>query len=85
MLKKVLITIGVIIIALLVIILMFGVQPQIWISKIMISILLFIFGLVIFLKYKDNLKDKKKLVANIILVQVEVVIVFMIFFNFNEY
>ena len=79
MLKKVLITIGVIIIALLVIILMFGVQPQIWISKIMISILLFIFGLVIFLKYKDNLKDKKKLVANIILVQVEVVIVFMIF------
>ena len=79
MLKKILITIGIIIIALLVIILMFGVQPQIWISKIMISILLFILGMVIFLKYKDNLKDKKKLVANIILVQVEVVIVFMIF------
>ena len=79
MLKKILVTIGIIIIALLVIVLMFGVQPQIWISKVMISILLFIFGMVIFLKYKDNFKDKKKLVANIILVQVEVVIVFMIF------
>lgn len=79
MLKRILVTIGIIIIALLVIVLMFGVQPQIWISKVMISILLFIFGMVIFLKYKDNFKDKKKLVANIILVQVEVVIVFMIF------
>ena len=79
MLKKVLVTIGIIIIALLVIVLMFGVQPQIWISKVMISILLFILGMVIFLKYKDNFKDKKKLVANIILAQVEIVIVFMIF------
>lgn len=79
MLKKVLITIGMVIIAILVILLMFGVQPQIWISKIALCILFFILGMVIFLKYKDNLKDKKKLVANIILVQVEVIIVFMIF------
>lgn len=79
MLKKILITIGMVIIAILVILLMFGVQPQVWISKIALCILFLIFGIVIFLKYKNNLKDKNKLVANIILVQVEVIIVFMIF------
>ena len=79
MLKKVLITIGMVIIAILVILLMFGVQPQIWISKVLLCILLLLFGMVIFLTYKDNLKNKKKLVANIILIQVEVIIVFMIF------